>query len=88
MIVPGCNCDECRARWVEDLVEYATFLEGMVLEIKGVLDAGGGGKQARRMIKALASVAERRSLRAEIEAAGFERDVRTAAEAREAGRLH
>jgi hypothetical protein len=90
LIVQGCDCAACcKARWVEDVIDYARFLEEMTLEIKKVLDSGpGSGKRARRMIKVLAGVCERRALGAEIEAADLERDARAAAEAREAGRLH
>ena len=87
-IVLGCNCDECRRAWVADISDYATFLEETVLEIKGVLDTGrGGGKRARRMLRALASVAARRNLTGEIATAQFERDMKTAADLAEAGRL-
>ena len=85
----GCDCEYCRARWIEDVVADACFLEEKVIEVQGVLGSGpGGGKLARRMVRSLASVAERRGLCAEVAAAERAWDVQTAAEAREAGRLH
>ena len=84
-----CNCEDCRARWVEDVVAYASFLEEKVIEIHGVLGSGpGSGKQARRMIRVLAGIAKQRALNGEVEAAELARDCRSAAEGREAGRLH
>ena len=71
------------------MIEYAAFLERKVIEVRGVLGSGpGNGKQARKMIRVLAGIAEQRALNGEVEAAELARDVRIAAEAREAGRLH
>ena len=90
----GCQCEECRARWIADLVEYATFLEETVLEIKRLLPPrrprGDAIRAIRaiRAIKGLAVVAERRNLIGEIEAWSLEEGRRHAAEERAAGRLH
>ena len=55
--IPGCQCEECRARWIADLVEYATFLEETVLEIKRLLPPRRPRGDAIRAIKGLAVVA-------------------------------
>jgi hypothetical protein len=91
LTLPNCDCEECRAgraRWIEDVASYAAFLEAMVQEIAGVAAERGGGRRARKMVKVLAGICERRGLGKEIAAADRERDAATAAEAREAGRLH
>ena len=59
-MIPGCQCEECRARWIADLVEYAAFLEETVRRIERLLPPRGPRGDAIRVIKGLAMVAERR----------------------------
>lgn len=54
-MIPGCQCEECRARWTADVVEYAAFLEETVLEIEMPLDQPGSDGHVHRMIEGLAA---------------------------------
>ncbi len=46
-LIPGCQCEECRARWIADLVEYAAFLEETVRRIERLLPPHAGHAATR-----------------------------------------
>ena len=83
----GCQCDECMARRVGELVQYAMQLEQACIEAKHLLDAGHR-VMAWQLIEAAAGVAERRDLTGEMHAAARDQVIADAAEARREGRLH
>ena len=87
MMMSGCDCDECVARKVGELINYAMMLEQAVIQIKRLLDAGNAAL-AYKLIQAAAIEAERRDLSTEVEQMMAEHTMREAAIQREAGRLH
>jgi len=83
----GCQCDECVARRVGELVRYAMQLEEAAIEVKRCLERGDL-KLAWQISKAVAKEAERRDLNGELEAMVMAQTLETAAEKKAAGRLH
>lgn len=86
-MVPECNCDECRRIWFIDLISYATTLEG---EILAAFKAAKVGRMAEAYghLYALQEVVRGRDLTGEMAAEAEAYNEKTAAELREAGRLH
>ena len=87
MMMSGCDCDECVARKVGELINYSMMLEQAVIQIKQLLDAGNA-TLAYKLIQAAAIEAERRDLSGEIEGMMMAQTMQMAADARRAGRLH
>ena len=82
-----CDCPDCQAKRVGELVQYAMQLEQACIEAKHLLD-GGHRMLAWQLIRAAADVAERRNLTAEMHAAAHAQIIADAALARREGRLH
>lgn len=82
-----CDCDECRKRWVADLISYALALESEVL---AAYEAAKAGRMAAAYgsLYALHEIVMERDLASEIAAETQAWNERTAAELREANRLH
>ena len=87
MTFDGCDCSDCVARKVGELILYALELEKAVAGIKRCVDAGNGELAYRLMVEAAAAV-EARNLSGEISRAAMERNMQDAAELRRTGRLH
>lgn len=86
-MIAGCDCEDCLARKVGELVQYCVMLEEAMLQIKRLLDAGNT-MLAYQLIQAAAVEAERRDLTGEVERMTMMEAMQTAADIRRAGRLH
>jgi len=83
-----CDCDSCRmARRVGELLFYACGLEHGIKVASAALHAGDA-VSLTAAIKELAAAVAARNLTGEINAVVLENDLSSAADAREAGRLH
>ena len=87
MKLMGCQCEECLARRIGELIIYGVKLEKAALEVRRLVDAGNM-TGALGLIQAAGRLAEENDLEGEMEAMVIARTMEAAAAAREAGRLH
>ncbi len=83
--IDGCQCQDCIARKVGELIMYACRLEQWAILLRNAIDAGAGDT-AYEILTSAADYAEARDLSGEVEAAKQARILETSARLRAEGR--